>query len=337
MTSKEQNPEKQNDDIIVDVTKLTSNQIVKNYKEMCLLLNEMPEAGNSKKAQLKNWERFFDYGRKGQKFIIEKIYDTPFPVPSNSNAIYVKTIELLLMHELSNKENYTCNYTKTNLFKTLGMINERYRLHKYDYDSPVLDDYPKWQISHFYNRTNQKLSEILFSALNSMKRRCLLMYEEQIMIHENNILRIATDEEKKLILNAQKIVLDYMGYSKIPFNKTTLFYNNVNRFLFKKYNWDYIYKEYKLIYNQQYMKKDIKIVENEIREEIKKQQLSLNCDIIDVINKQAITLYEKNKVQINDYEDKVIFEDYKDRKPFEYGDDYLNNQSELAELFLRIN
>lgn len=51
---------------------------VKNYKVMCELLNEGEATGNSKKAQLNRWKRYFDFHKDGQKFVIDEIYDEPF-------------------------------------------------------------------------------------------------------------------------------------------------------------------------------------------------------------------------------------------------------------------
>lgn len=51
---------------------------VKNYKLMCGLIGEDETTGNSKKAQLNRWKRYFDFYKEGQKFVINEIYDEPF-------------------------------------------------------------------------------------------------------------------------------------------------------------------------------------------------------------------------------------------------------------------
>ena len=50
---------------------------VKNYKEMCELLGEEKKCSSSKTAQLKEWERYFDWTNKGHLFLINKIYNKP--------------------------------------------------------------------------------------------------------------------------------------------------------------------------------------------------------------------------------------------------------------------
>lgn len=86
-----------------------------------------------------------------------------------------------------------------------------------------------------------------------------------------------------------------MGYTKIPFLKFDEFYDKVNERLYELYNWSYVYKEYQIIYNKDFMENDIDVVKKEIMEELYKKQIKLNCDIISAVNKQADKLFEKNK------------------------------------------
>jgi len=328
----------------MNIKKITEGDIIKNYKDMCSILEEEVKAGNSKTAQLKEWERYFDFSRKGQKFIIEKIYEIPKPKALKENTIYVKNIELLLMYELSKKAGYCCNYTKTNLFKLLGMINDNYLENRMIVVSEDLKEFNKWEIRHFYGRTNQKLSDILFSALNSMKRRCLIEYKERIIIAETIkdgiIYREASVYETKCILQAKKKVLADMGYTKIPFLKFNEFYGKINKYLNKLYNWNYVYKEYQIIYNKKFMRKDISVAKKEIKEELYKKEFKLNCDIISAVNKQADKLFEKNH---DEFLNEWLESDYSGSEPFKfengkffYPNNYIEVQNELAEFLLRI-
>lgn len=58
-------------------SKLYTNQIFKNYKELCAFFNEKPTTGCSKQAQFKEWERYFSYRKEGNKFIVTEVFDTP--------------------------------------------------------------------------------------------------------------------------------------------------------------------------------------------------------------------------------------------------------------------
>ena len=51
----------------------------KNYKVLCEVLGEPVKKANSKKAQLKEWSRYFNFDTQGHKIIVTEIYDTPKP------------------------------------------------------------------------------------------------------------------------------------------------------------------------------------------------------------------------------------------------------------------
>jgi len=44
----------------IDTNNIVVGQVVKNYKELCALLGEEECAGNSRKAQLKEFARYFE-------------------------------------------------------------------------------------------------------------------------------------------------------------------------------------------------------------------------------------------------------------------------------------
>ena len=99
-----------NEDFIyeIDASKLVIGMIIKNYKELCTILNEETKTGKAKQLQLKNWKRYFDWEKDGQKFIIVDIYDTPLPKEDlrrkGNNSIYKNYIELILLQYLSQQK-----------------------------------------------------------------------------------------------------------------------------------------------------------------------------------------------------------------------------------------
>ena len=65
---------------------------------MCEILKKETKTGNARKAQLKEFGRYFDWEKAGQKFIITDIYDTPLEKEDKrkfgNNSIYVRYIEV---------------------------------------------------------------------------------------------------------------------------------------------------------------------------------------------------------------------------------------------------
>jgi len=57
--------------------KLSIDMAIKNYKEMCFLLEEKEKQGKSRLLQIANWERYFKWHKDGQKFIIDEVFEMP--------------------------------------------------------------------------------------------------------------------------------------------------------------------------------------------------------------------------------------------------------------------
>ena len=67
-----------NDDLYNHVQKLELGQEVKNYKQLCALLNKPDyQGGCQRKSQLQDFQRYFAYQKVGRKFVITDIFDTP--------------------------------------------------------------------------------------------------------------------------------------------------------------------------------------------------------------------------------------------------------------------
>lgn len=58
----------------MEICNLKKGMEIKNYRELCKILNIKVKSSNSKKAQLKELERFCKYHKEGNRFIIDSIY-----------------------------------------------------------------------------------------------------------------------------------------------------------------------------------------------------------------------------------------------------------------------
>lgn len=330
---------------------LYPTQVIKNNKHLCKLLNLEEKKGNSKKAQEKHLLRFFNFEKEKQKYIITKIYDYPLPKDDQriqgNNSIYTKHIELLLLNHLSKQEGYKTTITLKKLFLLLGMINHKYieeNKEEMKANSEYINDY---QINHFYQRTYQKLRKVIFDTLNNLKNRCLIHYEEVIMISINELIfdkietitRTATDSEKNIIKDIKKEVLQNMGLESITLVflkfKSTEFYLRVNELLKERYDINYTYTDIKILFTKKH------IIEALQQAELLIQKKMLNDKIIDAVNKQAQHIYDKNQIEYNEQVEEFMkhFIGEPNRmvlnKFFKLNDVYLYAQEELAEMLLR--
>ena len=63
----------------MNLSNLSAGQRIPNYKKLCELLDVPTKKGNSKNAQLKEFDRYFRYTRIGNAFLIDEIYTSPLP------------------------------------------------------------------------------------------------------------------------------------------------------------------------------------------------------------------------------------------------------------------
>lgn len=308
----------------MDVSCLETGMVVKNYRTLCELLGVKPVTGKQKKLQLKEFSRYFEYEKiKGsQRIIIVEIYEQPKEkTDSRKNGnhnIYVKSIEVVLLHYLSQQLGNTATFTKLKMWKMLGMVSDKYRtlsnnkLKEMDY---CITDY---EINHFYQRTNSKLTRILHTALENLQRQFIIDFEEEIIVvTDDNRYFVADDQQKKNIMQVKYNVLHEMGFEDerqvFLKMKTTEFYNGVNYWLDKLYGWKYTFKRYKVIYCDDVVRKEITRHERDLQREI------LNTNIVNATIRAAESNYTNSK----------------DRE-FKLPDTYLQAQNLLTDTLIKL-
>lgn len=239
----------------MDLDKLTEGLIIKNYKELCKLINLEVSAGNTKKAQLKDLERYCDYEKQGNKFVIKEIYkdikekiDMRTIVKENdkrhdgNNNIYGEDIKklLLLMMETSMENEIILPISI--LLNKLSMTNYNYSLGRRNQDrlSEVLKIDEKY-VNEFYDTTHSNLKRTLENNLNLLDRKSLLRWqtvrmickkvavvqynefdEIEIDVDTNQVqynireeYSVATKEQDLVILEAENEILEEMGLEDI--------------------------------------------------------------------------------------------------------------------------
>lgn len=282
--------------IIENVFKLEKGMVIKNYKEMCDLLGEKTEGGNSKKAQLREWERFFKYHKEGYKIIIDEIYDEPrekLDLRGSdgllSNDIQPLILDLLVKNNHSSSICFSC----TKLLEMLKMVNANYHVgrrniklfSKYlDVDENVIND--------FYYFEHTKLKSSLESALDSLYNKRLISWEKITMVcvleestapdafgkyHTQKINRPATNNEIEFLLSIDRKALDHMGLESTKDVYGTSRYSTFKRLVHEelkssKSNILYGYKGYKIIQLKDYVIKALK----EENKKLIEQELNFN-------------------------------------------------------------
>ena len=270
----------------MNIENLCEGLVIKNYKELCRLLEIKVEAGNSKKAQLKELDRFIKYHKEGNKFIIDEIYsivkDKVDLRNEGNSSIYGDNIKrLLLLLMATSVENDEIILPISILLNKLSMVNVNYSLGRRNQDklSEVLNIDEKY-INEFYDTAHQNLKRTLETNLNQLDRKAILRWEtvrmicKKVAIVKYNELdeieidmdtnkvqynikeeySVATKEQDLLILEAENEILKELQLEDINdvfrYGKANIFYKKVYAILRKKANIKYYFNGYKLIYNR---------------------------------------------------------------------------------------
>lgn len=302
---------------LLDVNKVRIGQVFKSYKKMCEELNQEVLYGNSKEAQLKEWRRYIEWVKDGQKIVVTDIYDTPLDKTdgrvTNGTQKYQQYIEDILLAYMDseiNKDNAKTNiegcdyqfaFTLNGLALLCNMVNKRYVSKNID---KVLIDagYTKFNIKDFFSRTELKFSLIINNALQNMEKRKIINYNKVLIVEQNGEKRVATVHDENDYLNMEKLALTKMNYSSIVevfiYNKAKEYYALVDANTKKHLGWDKCYRAYVINLNN----RSIDLEKAYLEQTNQTNKLELNQKLIQFFNSQAKNKYIRScKDELNGF------------------------------------
>ncbi|MBR5537771.1 MAG: hypothetical protein IKU58_07720 [Clostridia bacterium] len=152
--------------------KLSAVQVglrVKSYRALCALLEEQVKGGDSKKAQLKEWERYFLWEQQGNAFIIKEVYPVPLP-REDGRAKYLRCIEPLLLSLLA-KYGGDHETTMRQWGIDLGIFDKN--IYDEEQQEQFVMDYgvALHTFQRVINDTAELFKKVFLSALTACKRR----------------------------------------------------------------------------------------------------------------------------------------------------------------------
>lgn len=324
----------------LNVKNLTEGMVVKNYKVMCELLEQEPSSGNGKKCQIKTWERYFDYHKKGQKFIITQIYNEPLPEYDGRkfrDGVYAKYIEVLLLRYLALNHDQIVGITKRQLFCLLGFVPTTYNGYssagiksiQEKYNATHRQEIKRGDVECFCDSLEVKLNSVIESALISMKRKNLIDYTLQYMIVTNDDKHhVANATETQLITQIHKSVLDRMGMATVS---SVVTHGKIREFYYKcnlecqQYNWRRVYRRLYITYMPNAIKADAS-VEVERLKTIKSSKIitSLNQAVVEGMYRKITNTYKK-------------YNNEETKSKFVYTDEFADMQKQLVDYLVRLN
>ena len=246
----------------MDVKKLKVGMEVKNYKELCELLGIKVRNGtDSKKKQLEEFKRYFEWEKSGHSFKITKIYNKPKAFTEQ------EMVELLLLHFLATNDNddkYSIVTTRKILYEKLQMVNSNY---KYFCNNPKeVANYkkiPELVVLDTKTSINGTLKSKLATTLKKLSDRKILFYSDVHMISYNQPLkgkpnfdnsknhRVATKEESKLCVGIEGDILKELRcdtYNEVIIHKKENIYNNRVKEELSKHNVGQFYRAIEIVF-----------------------------------------------------------------------------------------
>jgi hypothetical protein len=330
-----------NNKYTLDTSKMSIGQVFKSYKKMCEALDQKYITGSksSRNAQLKEWKRYIDWEKDGQKIIITDIYPTPLDKTdgrvTNGNQKYQRFIEDILLAYFDSALSYTENklnnknvsdviqlqLTLNQIMYVCGMVNDNY-INK-NIKSILLDmDYSMFNINDFFTRTKSKFNSIISSAIESMAKRKIINYKKEIVIVQGDTHRLATVDEEDIITNIEKQVLKdmecesivnvFLSYRLDEYNR------RIDKYIKSEYGWDSIYRCYSIRVNR-------------LRINIEKEYLKITNQNNKLELNQKLTAFFNAQV-----ENKILKESNGEFGDFKLPSDYQSQQSSLSDYLLNI-
>ena len=316
-----------------------SGLTIKNYNELCSILNLSNMGGNTKITNLKNIKRYCDLEKKGHKYIINEVYKTPKEKEDKrqdiNNSIYVKLIESILLNEFISASHRVLYYTNIQLWESLGMVNSSYKMHNYNNKllfneiQKIDNRVKKWHVNKAYEKSRKKLIEITKSALHSLSRRELISYNEDIFMARKNgeYFEVTDFAEIETILQCRKETLNELNckeFRDVIYNKNkniniNKYYEILNTKLYNRLGYEYVFKSYRIICNRKYLKQGLK-------DNVKELKKSLNSTIVNKLIDKTYKDYEKN---LNDLQE--------GKTTFKYGENYIDIQKLILTKILCID
>lgn len=282
----------------MNVNNLKEGMILKNYKELCNVLDVKPTTGNGKINQLKELELYCNYHKEGRKIIIDKIFNNPTitinDLLKTRNSKYIKLIaNIIVGYMYNNKADIFNNIPLLKFLEILGITNNNYSIvNRFKKEFSQLYDIKMASIFYFYSNTKNDFKRIVERCLNNLQSRSVLFWKKCIMIVDKNGNVYRADKEtEKEILRTQKETLEYLGINNMyELMKDKKMFNEFNSIIEKELSYNY-YFAYDVTTDDTCIKIEYNNIQNET---------ALNKMIIDKTYNKFIS--DKYKQFYSDYE-----------------------------------
>lgn len=261
------------------IEKLTVGKVIKNYKELCVILDIEPKTGKSKQLQIQELERYCKYHKEGNKFVIDEIFQEvqtkmdKRKLGNNNNQ--AKCLRYLLCNLLSAykiEQNEVIGFSKGLLLRKLNLINENYvsaKTQRLQYaqalevDKIALDECIEYIDNRSINAVKKAMQVLLNQKVIGYKYSYTWVDHTGVHHHCCTLEHNAIMEAEFEVMEAMKI----RAKGKIfEFGRWNEFKREVKFYLMDKYGdlfpkIDYYYSSFHFNYNMEQLQKHMRYME----------------------------------------------------------------------------
>ncbi len=176
------------------------------YKQLCAFFGEAVKDGNSRKAQLKRWNRFFVWDNPTpQKYLIKEIRSEPLPVEDgrrdnggNNTSPYI-SLDDIIMASLDENKEITC--TINQLAVNIGILSTQYtNLRKNTLEFCNANDYSEQIAYEYLGHIKDCVCNAIESSLTRLSKTGYLVTKKYISLSLLDGQKIDLDEQKSSAL-----------------------------------------------------------------------------------------------------------------------------------------
>lgn len=208
----------------MNINNIREGMEIKNYRELCRILEIPQKTGRSKEIQINNIRNYIELKKedKSRKYIIGKIKENALETSADIEQIkersYTKLIELLLIAYMIGEKEFVCTYTYNQLINILCMANNINRLYQeggYELFCKLIAYVNFNTYRDFRQDSYGGIKKKIKYALESMSHRKLIRYKEVWHVcvldaNGNKVYRQPTNNEIRCELKiCQELLLKY--------------------------------------------------------------------------------------------------------------------------------
>ncbi|MBU5311054.1 hypothetical protein KQI38_03375 [Tissierella carlieri] len=225
----------------MNINNITEGLIVKNYREMCKLLDEKVKDGKSKRLQLEDWKRYFDWKNEKYKFIITEIYPEPKEkidgrVNNGGNIANTKYDELMDKLIINLLVDYVyIEESFSQVMDILDLFSRKYvDLNKSGYKTfAEINKIGVGVTLTYQQKLNNIVKKCFETSLNRLAKNGVITYEKRIMMMDNKLEKSLADieMEEKIKETEQKMYeeMDIKHYNRIIMDVNRRFKSKVGK------------------------------------------------------------------------------------------------------------